>query len=133
MRKNEVFDRNGNLVSSVIVPYTKEELQAHNEYRREDLINNGEVTFNNITVGTDSRTIQWFQGLMFPATANSEYVFSGFNAKSGTTDLTASDIIGLFNAGVSFVAGKFNTYNSVESDIEDGTITDTGAIDEEYA
>ena len=132
MRKNEVFDNQGNVVSSVEMPYTIDELHAHNEFVREQRIEQGQVTFDGITVKTDSRTIEWFNGLYTDAKLDSDFAFSGFNAVSGTTNLTAAQIIGLRNAGAVLIATQFALYNSVKSGINNGDIEYISQIESAY-
>lgn len=131
MRIDRVYDGSGNVISSVEVHPTTEELHSRNREMREKIIEVG-PTFDGINAPADTRTIVFFQGLYPLALANSDFTYEGYRANNGTFTLTAAQIIGLHNAGFVLIRDTFLTYNANEAAINEGTMTTLDALEAAY-
>jgi len=104
----------------------KQALHDLNYDLREQVIADGpSVDFNDdltINPPSDTRTMVLFAALKDAAIADSDFVYSGYRARNGTFDLTAAQILALYQAGFNHVAATFAKYTANDLAINAGTM-----------
>lgn len=117
----------------VASPPAKDELKLYAQTKRFALAN-GSAQINvgdrSIPVWTDTASQTAILGLLPAAQADPEFVLTNWKGSDGNFyDLTSSEIIALWQGGMTFVGTCFNAEAAVGAAIDAGTITTYAAID----